>query len=809
MRRTGCKVPGSTVLSFCCGIVFTTWLPALPGGWCWALGALVAAVLCLRRATRVAGCLLAGVLYHAWFGQQLLAREVPAAWEGLPLSAQGEVVGLPQSRDYGDGRRSVVFDFRVEALRSSEGPLQLARPLQLRLHWFEPPPLQPGQRWRLAVELQRPRSQLNPGGFDYRIWLLARGFGATGKVLDAPVRRLGGSTAGRAHTVRHWYRGALQRALDGHPAAPLVAALALGERQQLTTAQRDVLAATGTAHLLVISGLHIGLAAMAGFFVCYVLAGCRPAWVQIGAALRAGCWGGLLVAAAYAAVTGFGLPARRALLMTALVGAALSFGRNVSPWRVLLLSLCGVLLFDPLAAISAGFWLSFGAVALLLVPGPRQPGRGRRGKRAFALQLRLLLGMCPLMAVWIGQTSLLAPLVNLVAIPLVGLLLLPMLLMALLVLPLCEPLGQLLLQGAAGLLQVLWQCLALAADAAGPWARQALFPSPAALALSALAAALVLLPRGFPGRAAWPLLLLPLLAPAPRAGFDLYVLDVGQGTAVVVRVGGSVLVYDAGPAYRSGYDAGAAVLLPFLRRHGMARIERLIVSHEDSDHSGGARALLAQLPVAERMAPRPLPGVPGPWLPCRAGQSWRWGRVRFALLHPPPTLSRATNDQSCVLLIDTGRTRFLLPGDIERPVEEALVAGWGEGLAVDVLLVPHHGSTSSSSYDFAWFVRPRLAVVSAGYRNRFGHPADVVVARYRELGAAVVTTAAAGALHFGDGPAYTPYRWFYTRYWQHYPCAMSPLARAPFWLGALRRLRGSAGDCGAPVPGAVDDAFLW
>ena len=801
--------PGSAALAFCVGVLAAVWLPVLPAAHYAVLGAALACCLCLRRSLRPAGCLLAGLCYHIGFGHQLLAQEIPAAWEALPLVIEGQVVGLPQRRDYGEGRHSLVFDLRVEQVRAEGGLLRQPRPLRLRLHWFDPQPLQPGQRWRLPVALQRPRSLLNPGGFDYRIWLLARGIGGTGKVLAAPAQRLHGAAPNGLMAVRYWYRRALERALGEHPAGPLVAAIALGDRQQLTPAQREVLAATGTAHLLVISGLHIGLSAMAGFAACYLVTASRPVWVQSGAALLAARLGGLLVALGYAALSGFGLPAQRALLMLALIVAALTLARNSSPWRVLLLALCGVLVLDPLAGTSAGFWLSFGAVALLLVPARRAAAGGGRIGRVLALQWRLLLGMCPLMAVWIGQTSVLAPLVNLVAIPVVGLLLVPALLVALVALPVSEPFGQALLQGVAWLLQLSWQGLALAAEAAAPWARHNLFPSLPALALAALAALLLLLPRGFPGRPAWPLLLLPLLAPAPRSGFDLYVLDVGQGTAVVVRVGPNVLVYDAGPAYRSGYDAGSAVLLPFLRRQGLARIERLIVSHADTDHSGGVRALLAQLPVGERMAPRPLTGVGDAWTACRAGQSWRWGGVAFALLNPPAALPARTNDQSCVLQIDTGRTRFLLAGDIGRPVEQALAAAWGRQLAADVLLVPHHGSRSSSSYDFTWFVRPRLAVVSAGYRNRFGHPAAAVVERYRELGAEVVSTAATGALHFSDRAGYAPYAWFYTRYWQNYPCQLSASARAAVGLAAIRRAQGAPGDCGPPVTGAVEATFLW
>jgi competence protein ComEC len=799
------------MLLFAAGIGLTIYLPVLPGNSVLA-GLLVCAALLWRSPKRtLLACLLLGIAWHIYCGQRLLAVEIPIAWEQRHLQVEGVVSGLPRRGVNVDGSERIRFDLVVEQVLFEQRPLVFERPLSVSLVWHNPGSLAANQRWQLAVELQRPRGLASPGAFDYRAWLLSRGIGASGKVLASDNNRLLGQGDRWLDAARQWYQRQLQRQYGEQPAGGLLLALAIGDKQALSPAQRTVLAATGTSHLMVISGLHIGLCALLGHWLGYCLASWRPVWVQNGTARWSAALGSLLLAAGYAALAGFSLPTVRALLMLLVFVCARVLARETSSARVLSLALVVVLLREPLAVIDTGFWLSFGAVAILLVPGRRRvDGRGKWWA-TLGLQFRLLVGMLPLMALLVGQSSAIAPLVNLLAIPLLGFTVVPVLLAGMLLLPLLPGIGHGLLELVNQLLNFYWMGLSTIAALAGSWSVGTLYPRPAAVCLAGVAALLFLMPRGFPGRMAWPLLLLPLAMPATKRsdGLDVYMLDVGQGTAVVVQTRNHVMLYDAGPAYPGGFDAASSVVLPFLRRQGIATVDRLLVSHRDNDHSGGAASLLAGIKVREWMAPLPLPGLGNPDTYCRAGMQWQWDGVTFSVLHPGPVLPRQSNNHSCVLLIESPDLRVLLSGDIERSIELQLTRRHGHGLQADVLMLPHHGSDSSSSHDFTWFTRPAVAVASVGYRNRFGHPTVAVQRRYQALGAAVVSTDQAGALHFANSAQYRPWRWFYTRYWQHYPCSLAGDAQHNWLFTGLQRFSISLPGCESSVFDAVDGAFLW
>ncbi len=799
------------ILLFAAGVFSAVFMPQLPPA-NYIVALLLPAFALLRyRRLVLPGFFVLGLSWHIYCGQQILAAEIPREWELRPLQVEGVVRTLPQRTVNFDSSERVRFELLVDRIADGKKPLSFHHPLVLRLSWSQGPVVVANQRWRLQVELHRPRSLSNPGAFDYRGWLLARGVGGTGRVLTSGQNQLLGEGNLLLGAVRQWYQRQLQAHFKDDPVLGLVQALAIGDKSQLSPQQRQVLASTGTSHLMVISGLHIGLCAMVGYGLTYLLVSFRPAWVQSGVARRAAGGGALFLAGIYAALAGFSLPTLRALVMLLAYFSARQLYRETSSFQVLLLALAAVLLLHPLAVIDTGFWLSFTAVAVLLVPSRRRPGDVVAMRLGLGLQCRLLVALGPLMALLLGQSSLLAPLVNLAAIPLVGFVIVPLILAAMVALPLYEPLGVGLLGWAGKLMGTVWHLLAALAKLSDGWSHGSLFPTPAAMLFSLIAVLMFLLPRGLPGRAAWPLLLLPMLMPTARPGneLDIYLLDVGQGTAIVVQTPGHVLLYDAGPAYASGFDAGGSVVLPFLRRRGINRIDRLIVSHGDSDHSGGVASVIAGVEVQELMAPAEYSGVGAPDIYCRAGMQWQWDGVSFKVLHPGPLLTAKSNNQSCVIAIEGPSLRVLLTGDIERSVERKLVAQYGPQLRSDVLLIPHHGSRSSSSYDFAWFTRPSTAVATVGYRNRFAHPAVDVQERYSELGSAVVTTAEAGALHIDANGRYKPFRWFYTRYWQHYPCSLAGDVQRSWLLAAWQQLRLSRPGCQSVPPSAVDAAFMW
>lgn len=721
-----------------------------------------------------------------------------AALEGRDLSLVGVVAAMPQRNELGQRWR-----FDVESAQLAGRDVRV--PPRLQLGWYGGegiPTLRAGERWQLNVRLKAPHGNLNPHGFDYELWLWEQGVQATGYVRtnDAWPRRLAQTWQHPVEGARQSVREAIFERVADRQSAGLLAALVVGDQNAIDRADWDIFRATGVAHLMSISGLHVTMFAWAAALVVGWLwrrsARLCLAWPAQHAALV----GGVLLALAYALFSGWGVPAQRTVWMLAAVALLRLSGRRW-PWPVLwLLAGAVVVTLDPWALMQAGFWLSFVAVGVLFATdsgakergsvgasgrlgssdeagAPQDPG-ARPGSRAarVAASVRALLreqgvvtlALTPLSLLLFGQVSVVGLAANLVAIPWVTLVVTP-------------------LAMAGVLLPGLWHPAAWAVQALG-WLLQQLAALPLATysaaapplwagAAGVLGGLLLAMRLPWHARALGTALVLPVLfwqAPRPAAGeFELLFADIGQGNAVIVRTASHTLVYDAGPRYSADSDAGHRVLVPLLRALG-ERVDTLVVSHRDSDHSGGAAAVLAMQPRA-----RLLSSVEGahelqqlrPAQRCEAGQRWQWDGVDFAVLHPQPAdyagAGRA-NALSCVLRIGNGRRAALLAGDIELPQEMRLVEQ-GAGLRADVLLVPHHGSRTSSTPAFIDAVAPRWAVVQAGYRNRFGHPAPAVAARYHERGIALVESPACGAARWSSAGAdrVACEREAAPRYWHH------------------------------------------
>lgn len=698
-----------------------------------------------------------------------LAETLPAALEGQDLRIVGTVASLPQR-----GPSGTRFRFDVEAAETLDGrPVRL--PPSLALGWYSgwhedatpdapQAALRAGQRWRFTARLRRPHGNLNPHGFDYELQLFEQGLRATGYVRAVPApQRL---ADGAAHPVERG-RQALRDAIDAHVAdrriAGVLAALAVGDQAAIEREDWELFRTTGVAHLMSISGLHVTMFAwLAGLVTGRAWRRSSVLMLRLPAPLAAR-WGGLAAALAYAVFCGWGVPAQRTVWMLALVTLLASLGVRW-PWPLVLLGAAAlVTAIDPWALLQAGFWLSFAAVGLLMASGP-QPhradapaGPGWRGaprrlwhaaRDGVRTQVVATLGLAPLGLVFFQQLSIVGFAANLVAIPVVTLLVTPLALLGAIAAPLWQ-LAAWVLQGLFAVLQALasWPAAVWTVPAAPAWAQAA----------GLLGAALVVLPLPWRLRALAVPLLFPLLMPPierPAAGrFEMVAVDVGQGTAVLVRTRDHLLVYDAGPQYSRESDAGQRVLLPLLRARGERRITTLVLSHRDVDHVGGARALLGALPVdrvLSSLAPdHPLLGTVDGALRCEAGQRWDWDGVHFEILQPPTASYERVlkpNGLSCVLrVVDAAGASALLTGDIEREQELALVEARPQDLRADVLVVPHHGSRTSSTAELLGAVQPRLGVIQAGYRNRFGHPAAEVVARYRGLEIPLVASPGCGA----------------------------------------------------------------
>jgi competence protein ComEC len=708
-----------------------------------------------------------------WRAGERLNDPLRADLQGVDIQVTGLVASLPQHPSSG-----LRFLFEVEQASLHGRAVHL--PPLLAIGWYSGfrhdavlSPLQrslaAGQRWRFTLRLRQPHGNLNPHGFDYELALFEQGVRATGYVRAAPAPELLASAA--AHPVeraRQYVRDAIEASVNDRRAAGVLAALSVGDQSAIARDDWDLFRKTGVAHLMSISGLHITMFAwLAGLGIAFLWRRVSGAmlWLPVQIAAR---WGGLLAAAAYAVFSGWGVPSQRTVWMLATVTVLQSLSRRW-PWPLVLLTAAGVVsLFDPWAVLQPGFWLSFVAVGLLMGSGgvqgiaprhddavgrsPGWRGRGAAVTGHFRGELRsqviATVGLTPLTLVFFQQVSLVGLLANLVAIPVVTLVITPLALLGTLAAPLWG----------IGAWVVRALCAGLEWLAAMPASVFTVGAAPAwAQAAGLVGAALLVLPLPWRLRALAVPLVLPLLLPnveRPAPGqFELIALDVGQGSAVIVRTHDHLLVYDTGPRYSLDSDAGQRVLLPLLRARGENHIDRLMLSHRDTDHVGGARTVLTNIPVLDLWSSlengHPLFKLAPVHRRCEEGQAWDWDGVHFALMQPPAQAygtRRKSNAMSCVLRVAAADSHsVLLTGDIERDQETWLVATQARALKSDVLIAPHHGSKTSSSALFLDAVKPRTAVFQAGYRNRFGHPAAEVVARYGERGIATVDSVHCGA----------------------------------------------------------------
>lgn len=753
-----------------------------------------------------------------------LADALPQALEGVDLLVTGSIAGLPQP-----GLQGTRFVFAVEAASHQGQPVQLPR--LLSLGWYrgvEPDGLlrgpsellRAGQRWQLTLRLKQPHGLQNPHGFDMELWLFERGIRASGHVRAVPGavnELLDPAAAHPLQRLRQQLRDAIFHQVPQADTAGVLAALVLGDQASIQREDWALFRDTGIAHLMAISGLHVTMFAWAAAALVGRLWRCSPRAMLWLPAPLAALWGGLALATAYALLAGWAVPAQRTVAMIATVVLLRSAGLRWPAGGVLLAAACAVSLLDPWALLAPGFWLSFVAVGLLMLGGPavvraepRQPGAGQGNLRATLLRAAAALqrsawaglktqavatvGLAPLTLLLFQQVSVVGFVANLLAIPLVTLLITPLALLGAAWPPLWSLAAALLqtmmlaLQALAGLPGAVWMV------AAAPWW---------ASAFALLGGVLAVAPLPWRLRGCGVLMLLPLLWPPvqrPAPGqFELLVADVGQGGAVLVRTARHLLVYDTGPPYgpaSGGADeavsnAGERVLLPLLRARGERRIDLLMLSHSHADHVGGAAALLQALPVAAvsaSLAPghpvlRPLPARGVPVQRCAAGQRWHWDGVAFEVLHPAPgaPLQARPNADSCVLRVSAQGRSLLLTGDIEAAQEAALVQQYGSALRSEVLLLPHHGSRSSSTPAFLDAVAPQLALVQAGYRSRFGHPAPEVEARLHERGVPLLRSDRCGAYTLPGASADPRGGWCQRlrqqRYW-HHPAGMAVPAQA-------------------------------
>ena len=716
-------------------------LPALA----WAAIVPALAVVAFRHGRLVVpAAFAAGFFWAAACAHWRMAEWLPAELEGRDLAIVGVVSSLPALAE-----RSVRFEFDVES--------DAGLPKKLLLNWYRTAgqedgsalasSVHPGERWSFTVRLRRPHGLVNPHGFDYEAWLLERGIGATGYVRSRPEPRLvghRGSLLDHVEKAREAVRDRFLAVLGPTPAAGILAALAVGDQRAISREEWQLFNRTGVTHLMSISGLHVTLVSgLAAWLVAF-------AWRRVPAlvlrlpARKAAALAAIGAALGYTLLAGFGVPAQRTFWMVSVVAIALWSGRVSSPWRTLALALAVIVLMDPWAPLSAGLWLSFGAVMLIFYVAAGWTDPGPKWQQWTRVQWAITVGLAPAALLLFGQISLAGPLANAAAIPLVSVVITPLALAAAL-LPV-DALVELSAWLVQWLLEFLEWCAALPAAL---WQQHV--PPLWSVLLALAGAAWTLAPRGVPSRAAGLALMAPAffsVPAAPNAGEEwITFFDVGQGLAVMVRTQSRALLYDTGPAYGAESDSAARVVVPALRGDGIASLDLVVLTHEDTDHIGGALTVLESFEVAALAsslpATHPLNGLAPHARRCAAGDAWQWDGVRFEVLHPSGSAAARRNDLSCVLRVAAGGHSVLLTGDIERAAEAGLAR---KEIRSDVLLVPHHGSRTSSTAEFIAAAAPRWAVVPVGYRSRFGHPNAEVLARYDGAGIAVLRTDRDGAI---------------------------------------------------------------
>ncbi|RMN25622.1 DNA internalization-related competence protein ComEC/Rec2 [Pseudomonas coronafaciens pv. zizaniae] len=722
------------MIALALGLVALRFLPVLPPIWLLLLMPILALMLLPFRTYPMA-FFLVGFTWACVSAQWALNDRLLHRFDGQTLWVQGNVVGLPSVAEG-------VVRFELEDARSRRAKL----PARIRVAWYGGPDVKSGERWRLALKLKRPGGLVNPDAFDYQAWLLARRIGATGTVADGQLL-----TPARGA----WRDGIRQRllAVDAQGREGGLAALVLGDGSGLSRTDWQVLQNTGTVHLLVISGQHIGLLA----WVVYALIAGLARWGLWPRALPwlpTACALAFVAALGYGLLAGFEVPVRRACVMVGMVLLWRLRFRHLGVVWPLLLSFCAVLIFEPLVTLQPGFWLSFAAVGILILIFSGRLGAWQWWQSWTRAQWLIAIGLLPILLALNLPISLSGPFANLLAVPWVSVIVLPLALIGTLLLPV-PVVGEGLLWLAGGALEWLFVFLGWVADVLPAWLPSAV-PVWAWL-ISLLGAFVLLLPRGVPMRPlGWPLLLLcvfPPITPVPMGRVEVLQLDVGQGLSILLSTRNHTLLYDAGPRFGE-FDIGERVVVPAIRKSGVRHLDLMLISHADADHAGGALAVHRAFPVnrvsggeVARLAPQLDAGL------CENGERWEWDGVVFTTWRWEEAPDG--NAGSCILSVEANGERLLLTGDIDVHAERAAM-GSGFDLRAHWLQAPHHGSRSSSSKRFLQAVAPVGVLISRGHNNAFGHPHPLVMARYRWLGIASYDSAELGAVSLQLGAFGTP-----------------------------------------------------
>lgn len=711
--------------------------------------------------TRLIGFFLFGLLAPFWSLYSLNQQSLDPQLESRIVSLQGTVASIPKVN-----QRSQSFEFLVDELAVDN---QVWRsPKRIRLTWYQTDiTLMPGQVWSLQAKLKRPYGLFNEGGFDYESWLFRHGIRAVGYVYKhAQLEGVQGQLINR---IRYTIAKDIDHYLPAQWSA-IVRALSLGDRSKLSPEQRDLIRDTGISHLFAISALHLGM--IAGFVYLVVFHSCRMV-IPLTSYMPAQYYAAVLSfvgALTYAALAGFSLPTQRALIMIALVLLKLHLGYRLSFLNTILIAAGVIILWDPLALLAADFWLSFFAVLMILYVTEYRHHPSSWFNYFLYIQLVMSIAMLPLVAFWFHQVPIYAIMTNLIAVPFVVFILLPAVLLTVTCMYVLPDVASFMFNIIIWLLQWFWMLLQNIATL--PFATVPIYGASWFNVLLALLGVLILFqPRGLKYRYLAIFLFLPMLYPAKNQldhqEFSITLLDVGQALSVLVQTDQHVLLYDSGARFSDRFNASDAVIIPVLKRSAISQLDKVIISHGDNDHIGGMTALAQAITIQEILTSVPQRLQKHHAKPCQAGQSWQWDGVQFDIIHPPSDYAPTGNNASCVLHIYSSYGSVLLTGDIEKKAEQLIIKQLPQ-LSANIMVVPHHGSRTSSTPLWVKQVKPELALFPVGYKNRYGFPHAEVLERYQHYGAKTLISYKTGALtvHIKKtGISHHAYRHENRRFW--------------------------------------------
>ena len=747
-----------SIIAFLVGIVSASFLPEFPSLYWFLLTPVFIFIFFYFPKYKVICSLYFGFFWFVIFSYFILSSSFSPELQGKDLLVTGVVSSLPES---GSGRIRFIFD--IDSLTSNNKKVENF-PKRIRLSWYgkKAKQLRAGERWQLLVRLKRPHGLLNPGGFDYEKWLFERNIRATGYVKNANENIITQASTFSWLTVREKIKNELVLAAGESSYKGIYLALALGDKSEISQYQWDVFYKTGTSHLMAISGLHIGLIAGLFYWITLVTAKRVSLLSVYLPAYKLAAIVAILAAFFYAMLAGFAIPTQRALIMISIAMLLLLFNRRMHATIVLKYALLFVLLIDPLSVLSVGFWLSFLAVAAILYGMQGRLFNNSLWWKFGRVQWVVSLGLIVPLVLFFYSFSVVSPVVNIVAVPWVSLLVVPLVLIGTFFLPF-PIVAEKLFELVDVFFSILWRFMDYFSSHSF-----ALFdtaPIPVwGLICAAIGSVLILSPKRFPAKWLGGVLILPVFfVSGPQvadAEFKFSLLDVGQGLSAVVQTKHHSLVYDTGDAYRSGFNMGDAVILPFLKHENIRTVDSLILSHGDKDHVGGFEALNKQIKINTVLTSVYQENPARKTRRCQTGQKWEWDGVSFEILNPNDnyrqSLSNVSyreklsteNNMSCVLKVSTGKHSILLTGDIEKEAENYLVEKHDIQLKSNLLVAPHHGSKTSSTAMFIEKVDPDIVLFPQGYRNRFNHPSSKIVNRYKEKNIATYRTSNMGGMSF-------------------------------------------------------------